>query len=165
MLQAGITSARGVVSHMHDTKPEVVTLAELLSIAVRVEPELLRAVRLRFLPNAEAEIESEWYFSPLVAERADDWCLFDPEIQAELRERVSVRVKDEPFQRQCMVRARELIERAHADAPAGILVEERILWQNTVQFGGDEQQIRQAIEQEMDQVLAHVWTRQHKATR
>jgi hypothetical protein len=155
-LAAGLTSARAVVSRLSGTKPAVVTLAELLSIAVRVEPELLRAMRLRFLPNAGAEIESEWYFSPLVAERSDDWCLFDPDVQAELRRRVSVRAKAKMLERIQMADARKLIESAHTDAPAGIIVEERILWQETVQFAGDKKKIRRAVEGEMDQVLAHV---------
>ena len=155
-MAAGLTPARDVVSQLSDATPDLITLAELLSLAIRIEPELLRAMRLRFLPGASAEIESDLYFSPLIAERSYDWCLFDPDVQSELRKRVSNRATSTPSERNRMVHARKLVERAHLEAPIGIIVEERILWEVAA---GDADQIRRAVEIEMDQVLAHVLTK------
>ena len=49
--------------------PEVLPLARLLVLAPRIEPLLLRNARERFLPEAGAELESQLWFSPLVAAR------------------------------------------------------------------------------------------------
>ncbi len=50
--------------------PEVIPLARVLALAPRIEPLLLRNARLRFLPKAGAEIESQLWFCPLVAARS-----------------------------------------------------------------------------------------------
>ncbi|NOZ53886.1 MAG: formylglycine-generating enzyme family protein [Gammaproteobacteria bacterium] len=48
----------------------VVALAKHLVLLPRVEPLLLRNVRLRFVPSAHAETESRLWFSPLVSVRS-----------------------------------------------------------------------------------------------
>ena len=50
--------------------PELIPLARLLVLAPRIEPLLLRNARRRFLPGAEAQLESQLWFSPLVASRS-----------------------------------------------------------------------------------------------
>ena len=50
--------------------PEVLPLARCLTLAPRVEPLLLRNARRRFVPQAQAEIESRLWFGPLVATRS-----------------------------------------------------------------------------------------------
>jgi len=49
---------------------EVIPLAQCLSLAPRIEPLLLRNARLRFAPQAEPQVESLLWFSPLVAARS-----------------------------------------------------------------------------------------------
>ena len=44
--------------------PEVIPLARCLTLAPRVEPLLLRNARRRFVPQAQAEVESLLWFSP-----------------------------------------------------------------------------------------------------
>jgi len=51
-------------------RPRVVRLAELLCLAPRIEPLLLRNARRRWLPSLPAELESQLWFSPLVASRS-----------------------------------------------------------------------------------------------
>ncbi|MBF0295941.1 MAG: WD40 repeat domain-containing protein [Magnetococcales bacterium] len=41
-------------------------LGKLASLAIRVEPRLLRSLRKRFLPECDAEVEAELWFSPVV---------------------------------------------------------------------------------------------------
>ncbi|MCP4934076.1 MAG: SUMF1/EgtB/PvdO family nonheme iron enzyme [bacterium] len=50
--------------------PEIIPLARVLSLAQRVEPLFLRNARLGFVANAQAEIESQLWFSPLVGARS-----------------------------------------------------------------------------------------------
>ena len=50
--------------------PEIVPLARLLSLAMRIEPLLLRNARLHFLPGSATEIESLLWFSPLIGARS-----------------------------------------------------------------------------------------------
>lgn len=50
--------------------PEIIPLARLLVLAPRIEPLLLRNARRHFLPGAAVEIESQLWFSPLVAARS-----------------------------------------------------------------------------------------------
>jgi hypothetical protein len=50
--------------------PEVIPLARCLSLAPSIEPLLLRNARRRFVPQAQVEVESLLWFSPLVAARS-----------------------------------------------------------------------------------------------
>lgn len=50
--------------------PRVLPLARVLALATRIEPLLLRNARLRFLGNADTELESLLWFSPLVGARS-----------------------------------------------------------------------------------------------
>jgi hypothetical protein len=50
--------------------PEIIPLARCLTLAPRIEPLLLRNARRGFVPQAQAEVESLLWFSPLVAARS-----------------------------------------------------------------------------------------------
>jgi formylglycine-generating enzyme required for sulfatase activity len=63
---------RRLVADLRRRWPEVVPLAQLLSLATRIEPLLLRNIRLRFLPGSATEIESLLWFSPLIGARSSD---------------------------------------------------------------------------------------------
>ncbi len=69
-------------------RPDVVTLAECLSLAAGVERAMLRRTRLRFLPRSTAGVEAELWFSPLVEAAGDHTLLFDPEAAEILRRRL-----------------------------------------------------------------------------
>ncbi len=51
--------------------PEIITLAKHLILAPRIEPLLLRNARLHFTSRLQAEVESQLWFSPLVAARSN----------------------------------------------------------------------------------------------
>jgi hypothetical protein len=55
-----------------EPRDQVLALARLVSPAVHVEPDRLRAVRLAFLPRSAAALEADLWWSPLVQARNAD---------------------------------------------------------------------------------------------
>ncbi|ONK10444.1 alpha-glucosidase C-terminal domain-containing protein [Streptomyces sp. MP131-18] len=103
-------------------RPDLVTLAESLSLAATVDRPLLRRARLRFVPRSTAGLEAELWFSPLVEAVGDRALLFSPEAAAALRARLAER----PAAHRLAVRT--LIDEAHARAPGIVRVCEDLLW-------------------------------------
>lgn len=58
--------------------PPLVRLARLLSLATRIEPLLLRNSRRHFLPGSATEIESLFWFSPLIGARGNGEVVMHP---------------------------------------------------------------------------------------
>ena len=65
-------------------------LAVLLSPAVRVEPQLLRWVRLALLPKLDVGAESDLWFSDWVSSRSTEMITLDPAVRPHLYQRLSV---------------------------------------------------------------------------
>ncbi len=61
---------RFLLADTRDRWPEIIPLACLLVLAPRIEPLLLRNARQHFLPTTGAELESQLWFSSLVAARS-----------------------------------------------------------------------------------------------
>ncbi|HYN39683.1 MAG TPA: hypothetical protein VES39_10570, partial [Rhodospirillales bacterium] len=61
-------AARDDIAWMESDFPDALRLAEAASLAARVEPELLRALRLLF-PAMGADAEADLWFSPLVQQQ------------------------------------------------------------------------------------------------
>jgi hypothetical protein len=102
-------------------------LAVPLSIAVRIEPDLIRAMRLAVLPYLDVAAESDLWFSDLVASRESDSIIFEPEILPALRGQLADWLAhSEPAD---PVRAVwDIIKRVHAGASPALLLEERVAW-------------------------------------
>ena len=60
------SAALALVRGFEAISPAAVRLARAVSLAVRVEPELLRRARLALVPGADAGTEADLWFSPLV---------------------------------------------------------------------------------------------------
>jgi tubulin-like protein len=99
---------------------DAMRLGELVSLAARIEPELLRAARLDLTPF-DAAAEADLWFSPLVETRTADWIALAPAAARELRSRLAA-----DQSRLCAAHA--LIMEAHSGAPAAIILEEEIMW-------------------------------------
>ena len=99
--------------------PQAVRLAELASLAVRVDSHLLRQLRLELLPEADVGAEADLWFSPLVESRGPAGFVLDP-IVAELLQRHLLEDEDR------FRAARREIVRAHAAMPPAIQAEEEI---------------------------------------
>ena len=76
----------------------VIELARLLSIASQIEPELVRAMRLAVMPTADAGVEADLWFSPLVQARDPDGISFLPDVAEALRRELAEKV-GEPTRR------------------------------------------------------------------
>lgn len=108
------------IERLHVKNPDALRLAELVSLAARIEPELLRAARLD-LTRFDAASEADLWFSSLVETRTADWIALDTAAARELRSRLAT---DESR----LAAARALIMEVHQGAPATILLEEEIQW-------------------------------------
>jgi len=80
--------ARELVERFAGESPGAFELAVLVSLAVRTEQELLRAIRLRLARHLSAADEAGVWFCPLVASRGEDGITFHREVQRNLRERL-----------------------------------------------------------------------------
>jgi hypothetical protein len=103
-----------------EPRAQVLELARLVSPAVRVEPDRLRAVRLAFLPRSQASLESELWFSPLVQARNADGLVLRPDVIVVLREELvgDARVPE-------LRAVHETVRRA---LPRLLAIEEEIVW-------------------------------------
>lgn len=111
-----------VIDTLDAACPDAGRLARLASLAVRVEPRLLRRLRLRFLPRADASTEADVWFSALVAvrdARAFRWAPGAPDVlRATLSEVEGVDLGE----------LRDQIAELHRGAPPLVQLEEEIAW-------------------------------------
>jgi kumamolisin len=111
-------------------------LAVPLSIAVRIEPELIRAIRLAVLPHLDVSAESDlWFDDGLVASRGPDEIVLRPEVLPVLRARLADRLArsetGDPFRSVWTITSQ-----VHAWASPALVLEEKVAW--LAARGGDE---------------------------
>jgi hypothetical protein len=110
--------------------PDAVELATRVSLAVWVEPELLRCARLGLSPRLDAAAEADVWFSPLVEGRTARALYLHTEVAQYLRQRLAKnKVRLEAAWR--------VLERVHHDAPADIHLEEEVTWLSLRREAGD----------------------------
>ncbi|MFG2776918.1 DNA/RNA helicase domain-containing protein [Streptomyces prunicolor] len=102
-------------------------LAVALSVATRIEPELIRAVRLRVFPLLDAGDEADLWFSAWTAARTPHAMALRPELlpvlRAELAERLAGATIGDPIHR-----LGEIVTEVHEHISPALRVEERINW-------------------------------------
>ncbi|WP_433622924.1 AAA family ATPase [Nocardia sp. CA-120079] len=101
-------------------------LATALSVAVRIEPELIRAVRLRVLPYLDVGVEADLWFSEVV-DRQPGSIILEREARNRLRERLTtwiVRAEPADGVRQIW----SIIAEVHARTSPALLLEEHVTW-------------------------------------
>lgn len=113
------------IADLAGEQPSLVRLAEAVSLAVRVDPPLLRKTRLACVPEADAGTEADLWRSPLVKTRSPDGFVFLPEVAEALRSRLA---RDSEH----LARCRELIEELHQHLPPAVQLEEEIAWLSVV---------------------------------
>src|SRR5581483_8563419 len=106
--------------------PGAVELATFLSLAVHVEPELLRAVRLRLLPSLDASDEADLWFGGLVDSRGSSGVAFVPEVAELLRTRLRARLLAGGAG--LVEEARALVREFHAETSPALVLEEELAW-------------------------------------
>jgi kumamolisin len=124
-------------------------LAIALSIAVRIEPELIRAIRVTVLPQLDVSAESDlWFADDLVASRGPDSIVLKTELLPALRARLAERfARSGPGDPVRSVG--DITARVHATASPALALEERVAWLSVTQ--GDAG--RPAIEDELGGAL------------
>jgi small GTP-binding protein len=116
----GMETARRLVRRINRHNPHVVELARLVSLAVRIEPELLRVIRVRLAPHLSAETEADLWFSALVQSRGYEGISFLPDVAEYLRRdlmRDGRREQAWAITRQC-----------HAQISPALQLEEEVTW-------------------------------------
>jgi hypothetical protein len=130
---------------LETTRPAAVELACLVSLAVRIEPELLRAVRLDAAPHLGAAAEADLWFSRLVASRGPDAISLVAEVREVLRRRLAAHPDPATVRR-----AWAAVERMHVNASPALVLEERIAHLTVLREPG----WRTGVQRELDRALA-----------
>ncbi|MDX2647846.1 hypothetical protein PV341_30605 [Streptomyces sp. PA03-1a] len=145
---AGRTSAARLIHEQRQEEPDVVRLAQSLSLAAQAEPYVVRAARLRFVPRSSAGLEAQLWFSPLVEAAGGLTMVLDPAVAAVLRRDLATN------DRALLASVRSFTERAHHDAPLAVRTFETLLWAGTAQAVPAEGDIRRELEPFLAQVLS-----------
>lgn len=84
-----MTGAEDLLWELEQEQPALVCLAEAVSLAIRVDPPLLRCMRLTLVPEADAGTEADLWRSVLVKSCSPEGFVFYGEIAEALRERLA----------------------------------------------------------------------------
>jgi acylphosphatase len=114
-----VNRAADRIQRFGERHPDALRLARFASLAVRVEPHLLRMLRLELLPESDVGTEADLWFSPLVESRDTTGFVLDANVAAVLREDLA-RAGD------ALRRAIAVTRLAHRNAPLTVRLEERL---------------------------------------
>ncbi|MER7420843.1 hypothetical protein ABT346_29360 [Micromonospora peucetia] len=106
-------------------------LGQLLSTATRIEPELIRAVRLQVAGHLDSSAEADLWFSDLVAGRNPGAISLQPDRLPHLREALAQRIR-ESTEQDPIRRLGDIIDDLHAHLPPPLRIEESIAWLSVV---------------------------------
>ncbi len=113
--------AAALVARVEAERPEMVRLARLLSLAARVEPELVRRLRLAFFPRSHAGLEADLWLGPFVRAHDPFGLVFREDVLDVLRRQLAAT-------REVMDRAWAEIEDAHRELAPVLQLEERVTY-------------------------------------
>jgi hypothetical protein len=130
--------------------PGATELATLLSIAVHIEPELLRHARLELTTGVDVGAEADLWFSPWIATRAADAIVLRPEVSARLRARLAERLATGD---EAALRVWDLVARLHESSSPALLLEERLAWLSLLP-GDHAAEIEEALRPAVNAVVA-----------
>ena len=120
MTAAGPSAEEAILS-LEKRSPAALELAEAISLATRVEPELMRSCRLAMLPQSHAAIEADVWFSAIMASRTTSYAVLQADASALLRKRLAAK-KDRCAQ------AAKVLAISHQGSPPALRQEEEITW-------------------------------------
>ncbi|WP_326647378.1 FxSxx-COOH system tetratricopeptide repeat protein [Streptomyces sp. NBC_01750] len=102
-------------------------LAILLSVAARIEPELMRAVRVTVAPLLDVSAETDLWFGDLVERRGFGYIVLRSDLLPQLRGELTERLKNCPNGAP-LHRLWSVIERMHRNGSPALSAEERATW-------------------------------------
>jgi tetratricopeptide (TPR) repeat protein len=123
--------AEALLASVERQSPELVRLAEVLSLAVRVEPALLRKARLTLTPKLAVSGETDLWFGPLVESSGAGGFVFRWEVLELLRERLA----QKPVR---LAEAWKLTRSFHPFIPPSAALEEEVTWASLAGHSEDE---------------------------
>jgi DivIVA domain-containing protein len=130
-----------------ELSPGTERLAVALSVAARIEPQLIRAVRLEILPGLDVGHESELWFSGWVARGPESISLRN-DLLPGLRDLLTVLLAnaepDDPI-----LRLGDIVADLHTGLPAALRIEEEINWLSVVRTPG----CREAMDESLESAL------------
>lgn len=110
-----------LVALVAERRPDVVAFATALSLAVRIDRALARAIRARLAPSADASLETDLWSSPLVQVRGDGECTLRASVAAALWQQLPA----DPFE---LATLWSLYEARHASLSPLVRLEERLAY-------------------------------------
>lgn len=113
--------ARKLVEAFEGSHEGAYRLAVAVSLAVHIEPELVRALRLELFTDVDAGAEAELWFSPLVRSQTPVAMDFHPQVVGPLRQALAADQK-------LLNGAWETLKAFHAKAPRALRLEEELTW-------------------------------------
>jgi hypothetical protein len=128
-------SATTRIDRLAVANPPAVALARLCSLAVRVEPPLLRALRL-LVPDADASAEADLWFSDLLSGADPTAMTLDPLVADALRPQLR-----EVARHDLLEAAAARIAAEHANAHWSVRLEERIHYLDAAEPSGADDEI------------------------
>ncbi|HEY6372829.1 MAG TPA: type VI secretion system contractile sheath large subunit [Candidatus Sulfotelmatobacter sp.] len=96
-------------------------LAEAVSLAIRIEPQLLRKMRIELFPAADAGAEADLWFSPVVESRTPSGIVLQQDAAQQLRQRL----REKPAMLEAAWR---VTESSHRNISPAILAEEQLAY-------------------------------------
>ena len=96
-------------------------LGRVVSLAARIEPELIRAARLRLMPHLDVSAEADLWFSPLVQSRTPLAIVLRADVVEALRAELAedLRLLDGAW---------DVLRTTHETAPPVLRLEEQLTW-------------------------------------
>jgi hypothetical protein len=128
-----------LIEKLSAVRPDICDLACLASIAVQVEPFLLRRLRLRFIPGSDASLEADLAFSQLATGTTGGFLELAPIYVESLRGRLAASG--------WLDAARGIIDDAHQNLSAAIRLEEKATYLTIRQPQGWRTQVRDLLGQ------------------
>src|SRR6202171_414573 len=108
-----------LVRNLAEARSPLVDLAAAASLAIQVEPFLLRRLRLHFLPQSDASLEADLAFCELVTSHTSPLEI-DPAFLAALRAHL--------LRKGWVEQAREIIAASHVDLSVALQIEEEVVF-------------------------------------
>jgi|GEM_PF-1119662 len=106
---------------LSEASEEAVRLARVVSLAARIEPELLRRARLELLPDLDVSAEADFWFGNFHETRSTRWLVLRPELADILRDELTL-------DRGLLDRAWDVLRRVHVNASPMIILEEEVTY-------------------------------------
>jgi hypothetical protein len=114
-----MSDAADAISALQARNPYARDLARLASIAVQVEPELLRRLRLRLLLDADASAEADLWLSELVDSQSPNAMVLRADVRAQLQQELATSATDRDA-------AAAIIAEMHAGASEVMRIQEQV---------------------------------------